>query len=407
MKIAIAPFASPFIDFFVNLSSYLETLGHEVHFINPDKYIRKILRKNNFQCKLYQQDVKTINYFNDNNNLIRYYKRLYSIKNSTSLVKRKNREYTQALAYFTNHSNYDKLLVWNGDGNVESIACKQLEICCMFFENGYFPNTLQLNYGGVNCKADFARLSYGEFVQYYFTKAEIKQKDIQIQSFKQNILSRYLFRLTDSSYSYLFLNILRSNRLKWLAKRRFSKIPEDQINLSSLGNYIFFPLQVNSDTQIVLNSSYNSMYEALSEILPALLETGYKIILKEHPAEVEPVNYNKFVDNENIFLLKKYSIDQLIRQATFTVNINSSVGLQAVAENSKVLVLGESLYAQAPNVIQYIKGDNISALLTQMNFDPSAVEKYIQHLKKDIFIKGNWRSPDLELLHKASERILG
>ncbi len=406
MKIAIAPFATTFIDFFCNLASYIELQGHEVHFLNPDMYIRRLLQEKNFIVKLFPQNEKLISFYNEESDLIRYQKRLYNIKDTRKLILHKNQEYSNALAFFNSNRTYDKVLFWNGDSHVENPICKKLNINCMYFENGYFPNTLQLNYSGVNANADYANLKFKEFLKYRFPEASLKQENIEISHIKQHIIPRFFLRLFDPSFSYFSTSILKSSYLKWKSKQRFTKTKEDKIDLSKIGDFIFFPLQVNSDTQIILNSSYKSMYDVLKFILPQLKKTGYKILIKEHPAEIEPVNYEKFIDNRITFLIKKFPIEELIKKSVFTINVNSSVGLQAISEKKPVFTLGNCFYGQAPNVYNLKDGINIHDLLNEINFNNNDVDAYIQHLKKNIFIEGNWRTPEPELFHRISRRIL-
>ena len=51
------------------------------------------------------------------------------------------------------------------------------------------------------------------------------------------------------------------------------------------------------------------MYEAIEKVLPILKSTGYKIIIKEHPLEVEPVDYSSFIDGEQVLLTRKANLE--------------------------------------------------------------------------------------------------
>lgn len=405
MKIAIAPFSSPFVDFFINLANYLEASGNEVHFLEPDKYTRRLLLKSKLKIVFYPYSKEPTNYYSREHNLIRYYKRLLNISNTNKLINRKNSEYSCALKFFKHNAAYDKVIFWNGEGNVETQICEDIGMDAMFLENGYFPGTLQFNYGGVNCNASYSNLEFENFCKYSIKEIDSGKIDLLIVSVKQNIFSRYILRAGDKKYNYLFKNIIKSNRARANARKRFSALPVDNIDLKSFGKYIFFPLQVNSDTQIVLNSPFDSMYEVLETILPKIKNKGFKILIKEHPAEVENVDYSRFIDNDETFLIKKFPINKLIEGADFTICVNSSVGLQAIEAQSKVVVLGESLYSSAPNVILWTESTDIIKSSSEISINAQQVKAYTSHLRNKIFIKGRWQVPDLELLRSISNRI--
>ncbi|WP_320168292.1 polysialyltransferase family glycosyltransferase [Mangrovibacterium marinum] len=404
MRIAIAPFASTFVDFFINIAEYLRLQGNEVYFINPDRYINHLLCKNGFQTLTYPPASGSTPYYNEKSSLIRYCSRLYGIS-PNKLIEQKNKLYNQANDFF-GKTKFDRVLIWNGENNAETDVCKQLNIPCFFFENGYFPNTLQTNLNGVNCHANYAQMSLGSFMRYKFPTAQLPNIPMQIKSIKQSTLYRYLFRIMDPSFSYMAINIIKSNYRRAKAERKFKQAQPDKLDIDAIGKFIFFPLQVNSDTQIILNSPYASMYEVLELILPKLLKTGYKIIIKEHPFETEPVDYSKFIDNKKTFLLKKFPIEQLIDKAEFTINVNSSVGLQVIARNGTIFTLGNCLYHHAPRAVAINKETSEIKLSEIPKANTADSENYIKHLQEDLFITGSWRNPTKESIHAICCRIL-
>lgn len=405
MKIGIAPFSVSFIEFFINLSKYLEKQGHEVIFINPDFYEISVLLKNCCKVDRYPVTKEFRIQYNEFSDLIKYLGRLYQVSNINKLIEHKNRSYSKAYEYF-NKNYFDIVLFWNGSGNVEKDVCKNLEIRCWHFENGYFPNTLQLNKSGVNCDSEFANLNLTDFKAFNYQKGLLPHKDFSPVSIKTDFIKRILYRLFDNQFNYLFIESIRYNRSLNQAKKRFEKLDSETLNQELLHPYIFFPLQVNSDTQIILNSKYNSMYHVLETVLPILKKTGLKILLKEHPFEVEKVDYSKFVDNKTVFLLKKVDINNAISMSEFVVCVNSSVGLQALELKKPVLLLGKSMYQSCPGAIEFDKDMNIPSEMQKKASEVVESEVFINHIKNEIFIKGIWRNPSTPLLHDISDRIL-
>jgi len=261
---------------------------------------------------------------------------------------------------------------------------------------------------GVNCNTSFSKLELSDFMQFRYSQLN-KEFDynLKLLDISPSFFQRYFYRLLDFNFLQFFSSFLRRKRNLAKAKRKFEKIAIETINFKTFGKYIFFPLQVNSDTQIILNSKYSSMYEAIADVLPTLKKTGFKVILKEHPFEVEPVNYSQFVDNENVFLVAKTDIDKLIENSEFVVNINSSVGFQAIAKYKKVLILGNSFYDNSPLSLKFHENAKID-LLSQINNiseDKSLVNKYLDKFKNDIFIPGHFYSITVDMLERIRIRL--
>jgi capsular polysaccharide export protein len=406
MKISIAPFPSTFLEFFINIAIYIQKQGQEVVFLNPDTYNRIILKKHGLKTLQYRRlnKYKTEEY-NSESDIIKYLTTLYKIKNTNRIVKQKNQLY-QNCHISLEHQSIDLMLFWNGANNVEREVCVDLNISAYFFENGYFSNTFQAQRKGVNCDAEFVKLGLREFLNFKYVMSRLEEVDYKPVEVKVSALKRFIYRSFDKEYNRIFIKaILYNYRLK-KAKRRFEKNEEDRIDFKKIGKYIFFPLQVNSDTQIILNSDFNSMYDALEKTLPQLLQSGYKVILKEHPFEVEKVDYSKFVDNNNVFLVKKCNLDMLINKSEFVVNINSSVGLQAIENYKKVLVLGKSMYNNSPSVIIYKGNAGFIKEIKELCYSEEDINLYISHFKNNIFISGNWRKITPEFLQRIYQRII-
>ncbi|MFV0365927.1 MAG: hypothetical protein ACK5JS_05400 [Mangrovibacterium sp.] len=403
MNIVIAPFAAPFVSLFVNLAKHLEHFSHQVTFAEADPYISHLLRQEGISSVSYPKAEAVENFYTANSNIVKQYCRLHRLKNVQKVVKQKNEAYTRAKAFFQG-AQAQKVIIFNGEMNVESDVCKTLGIKTFFCENGYFPEMFQMNRMGVNAKAEYAQLSSAEFMQMHFPKANLPQAHLPIIDIEQSLIMRYALRFFSSDYRRIVWQALQGNKAKNRAMTNFKQAPVDSFNPEQLEMWAFFPLQVNSDTQMVLNSPYESMYEVLRCTLPKLIRAGYQVVLKEHPDEVEPVDYSEFVDNKQVFLLKKFDINRLISESDFTITVNSSVGLQAVSTAKPVILLGESFYQSAPNV-QLLAKDSTKLQLPS-TYSATDVENYIAHFKKEIFIAGNWRKPTSEFLQSLCCRIL-
>ncbi len=122
-------------------------------------------------------------------------------------------------------------------------------------------------------------------------------------------------------------------------------------------HYLFFPMQVSNDTQIVLNSHINNVgaleYLARTSELP--------IIIKPHPAEID-INYIfeaiNALDFKSPPLLTNGNTLKLIEGADKVVTINSTVGLEAIILGRPVEFLAKSFYAylNESNLPHYVMG---------------------------------------------------
>ena len=408
MKIGIVNFFPHMLDFSVNLAKYLEKRGHTVYFLNPDRFVSRQLRK--FNCKIiyYPPPTKIIKYYKPDSNIITFYKMIYSIKNINKLISQFNKEYSAALE-FLKSSHFD-VLIMNRGLRVERDVSKELGINTLFCENGYLPGTLQMDHKGVNADVSFANLSLAEFLKFYYPTSNRDFMDYNYQKVNYNFIKYVIDRIFDPRYNWYLHKILLVKIKRELASIRFRLAKQDKLDIDKLGKFIFFPLQVNTDTQIIHYCKYKNIYDVLDNVLPPLKKTGYKIILKEHPAEVEPVNYKRYVDNKQVFLVKKYDLNKLIDKSEFVVVINSSVGLQAIARYKRVLLLGDSFYKNAPSCLIYdnIKNkDNLINEIQNIKVNKEAVNKYIKHFREVIFIDGHWRNANTELLNKIAKRLEG
>jgi len=137
------------------------------------------------------------------------------------------------------------------------------------------------------------------------------------------------------------------NRLfvKLFNKHPLSKNLVDFDFIANEKKYLFFPLQVSSDTQIVINSKI-SLIEALEKAVEIAKRTEKLLVIKPHPAE-----YNKFAQEKIISIAQKYgciicnnNTFDLISHSYKVITINSTVGLESMILGVPVIVLADTFY---------------------------------------------------------------
>jgi capsular polysaccharide export protein len=408
MKIAILNNAANYLDFNVNLAKYFELFDIQTVFLNTDKFIKRQLQKNDLRVEDYPKLNNYESYYNQDSDIIKYFKRIYHIRDTKKLINQKDKEYSVSKNYFQQH-NFDYVLILNGSFNVETDVCRDLRIKTFFFEHGYFPNTIQMDGKGVNCNAEFGNLSFEDFMRFKYDSNKFNvKKEFNLKKVEYNIFERYFFRILDPQYNTFLSKFIKRKKNLSSATKRFKNFNIENIDPEKQGDFILFPLQVNSDTQIILNSPFSSMYDAIEAILPALKKTGLKIIIKEHPMEVEPVDYSSFIDNEQVFLVTKIDLDKFIKASKFVVNINSSVGFQSIAQYKKVLTMGDSFYNNSPiTVLQKdIKEQDLMQLIDSKTINKNQIDEYINHYTENIFIEGHFYKPTVEFLERIKNRLI-
>lgn len=377
MKIGLKHFY-PFAPFFLNLAHYLETLGHEIVLLNPQAHVA-ILYGNFARCIYYEsKDVQEI------------------------FAKEK----------------LDRLILWNGVADEPEIRAAELNgVTTWFAENGYFQNTFQLNKQGVNAQADYARLSAAELLNFSYPdralnfSRKVEPLDVNFSwAVYVKEKCRYLFTGKALQALHQIGHAIAIRCRKKYTKLRFLYGKSDVIDFERTKPFIFFPLQVNSDTQITFNSPYSDMFEILDAIVPLILSTRYNLVIKEHPAELERVNYLKYRLPGRVFVAKRADLSSLIDESEFVITVNSSVGLQALERDKKVLVLGRAMYETAPAAVRCdLLTDNLlekMQLLAEHSPDWRMNKRLVEHFRRSIFLTGDWRKPDNLLLNKCARRIL-
>jgi hypothetical protein len=113
-------------------------------------------------------------------------------------------------------------------------------------------------------------------------------------------------------------------------------------------SFVFFPMQVSTDQQVLVNYSGGSIEQAIEEAVVYAQSIGKALYIKEHPAEgcknkiravlneVRSKHVGVRVVNDEVPLL--------ISKSDEVITINSTVGLECRLAGKKVVFLGKSFY---------------------------------------------------------------
>ena len=232
-------------------------------------------------------------------------------------------------------------------------------------------------------------IKYSEYINW-------KNKYIK-ENFKQHVVRQavnikkfnYTYGLL-SRISFLFTGIQLHKsdilkKLKFLINSRTLKLNYDKFNITN-EKYIFFPMQVASDSQIILNSDM-SLFDGLKYAINTAKVNKSILVVKLHPAEkdvdiIKKVlklrkEYNFKIINDNTF--------QVIANAKKIITINSTVALEAMILDKPVEILGRSYYKffDQNRIKNYILGylEDID-FFTKNEIDAKKIYKLLQRIKK-------------------------
>ncbi len=139
--------------------------------------------------------------------------------------------------------------------------------------------------------------------------------------------------------------------------------------------YLFFPLQVALDSQIVINYG-KSLLEAVHDAKRISDEQDLCLVIKPHPSEPKVERaISELVSSDPRVFLCYGNTTRLIEQASEVVVINSTVGLEAILMGRPVQLLGRAFYE---------------------GFQEAHADKYVDSFLLDIEFFGSGEIPRLE-----------
>jgi len=322
--------------------------------------------------------------------------------------RRRCRTIAADLAAYVSNESPDIFVVWNGQdhvGRIISHLARQKGIPVAYMENGYFPDTLQMDSKGVNSAASLAEKSFDELVN----EAPVRLAEVPAAVVVRDLIpistsdqiKLYIDRAMLINYYATYPEQRGSDKFK---KRKLQKlreqIPEDVVEIPE--KFVFIPLQVHDDTQVLLNcrhfNSVESFFEAAYPAIKRNFGSDFKIVVKEHPEDLGRWDYTEFRKKfPDVIWLRKYNVEKLLDKASCVVLINSSVGLQAIKRMKPTVVFGESFYSK-PEVSFYVRDlavvdDVMKAAASGITPAMQAnIEFFLGYLSSVFFLPGAWKT---------------
>ncbi|MBU2965627.1 hypothetical protein Q4508_01285 [Amphritea sp. 2_MG-2023] len=267
------------------------------------------------------------------------------------------------------------VVVWNGlmlRRALFVMAAQRFDIKTIFIENGLLPETTVVDGQGINFKNSVPRS-----VSFY-------------KEYQEKIPTE-------------------------LPKKLVPRAAKTQKTVSGRplpDRYVFVPFQVDTDSQILLFSPWITSMEHLFNVIMSIGRTdaNVKFVFKEHPSS--PVDYRYLhseIDPEVGFFANEYSTQELIEKSDAVITINSTVGIESLLLNKKVICLGDAFYNIEGITLKAESASELKHIISSIDnidLDREIVCNFLRYLKGEYLVKGSWRSPSPEHLDHMMSRIL-
>ncbi len=149
--------------------------------------------------------------------------------------------------------------------------------------------------------------------------------------------------------------------------------------------YLFYPLHIPSDAQILVKAPQFRDQLGLIDNLCHHLPMGYKIYVKEHPNDTGGTRLRllkKIKDLPNVRLIDaKINSHDLIKNAQAIITVNSNVGWEGLLYEKPVIVLGRAFYdisGLTLNLRDFYKlPETFQKALNQKEFDREKLHRFV------------------------------
>ena len=247
-------------------------------------------------------------------------------------------------------------------------VCRDLHIPVHVFEEGYIrPDWVTLELGGVNGHSTLPR----DPAWYRAEAAKLPpapEHHPVPSSFRRRALEGVAYNLADvlTRWHYPYWANHRPwhpliEGMGWIRKllRRDAAAARSQALITTLDRrgsaYVLFPLQLDSDAQIRLHSSFAGIADALRMVIASFAAhapRSLRLVVKEHPLDNGVRDWRQETDSlaalhgiaDRVDYLESGDIVPVARNSKGLVTINSTSGTLALALDIPVIALGHAVY---------------------------------------------------------------
>lgn len=308
-------------------------------------------------------------------------------KNPANLARQAEKNYP-LLEAFIDSNKLDAIFVWNGSDLIPGIAvyiAKKRGVKIIYAENGLFPDTMQMDREGVNAKSSLSRRfkDYSPAERFSDNRFFLRKKEAEE--------TRKNYGSPRKKIKKSFLSLLKKEWMAWIKKISVVKKASPLCFASNIPSnpFIFLPLQVSRDSNLLINSPVYGKNQILLvlDLLKAIegLEGEYKLVIKTHPGEEDSSYLDSFINLSDrlVILGDQFSTIDIVNQSNAVVTINSTVGFESIAQYKPTLMVGENYYYCESFIKKINKREELASALmnaVSMNIDEGMVNRYLEEV---------------------------
>jgi capsular polysaccharide export protein len=424
--------------FFINIAKELSKLGHRSYLMKfelgdllfKSEGIETVFAPFKISKREYpisDEDILAMPIYN-----ITYTERILK-KKVPSKFYRTFKRYMYFIDQYIEQNKIDCICIFNGYHWIDQIAkflAEKRGLKLFFFEDGLFrPFTVTCDPKGINAVSsvtqnpsfyDSIDVDYDRLEKYLFKP----ETPLLLKNKKENLLKVGIVKSFSMFGSFIrlhpnyYVHINFWQAIKYfLFKINYSRRSNDSLELPE--EFVFVPFQVTRDTQIFYNSPrIKNMEEFLDYVYDAVQKfndkngRNLKIVVKEHPEDMSRNNYkelkNKYKNRKNVIFVEKYNVKKLIKESLGVITINSTVGIEALALNNRVITLGEALYNIDGIVHKCTDPSQLDKILEMSLNHPinlERIQKFIYYLRFHYQVEGNISIPNEQTAKNIANRI--
>jgi len=274
-------------------------------------------------------------------------------------------------------SNAQQMVIWNGLKFRQCIAIAAAEaqdVKCLYMENGLLPGMTTLDAKGINFRNSVPRSAK------FFNQ-------LDQQSFQPELIEQLALPL----------------------KNQFSDKPD-----SLPDSYIFVPFQVNTDSQVILFSPWIkdmldlvSQFDQVSQVLGRDMPN---IVFKPHPAcdQKYDLLMKQYQHHEKLHFDTDSPTPVLIQHAAAVATINSTVGIESLLLNKKLITLGQAFYQLHGLCLSVKDQSSLAESLKEVSHwesDQYLRTAFFNYLASEYQVAGRWQEASSEHLKVCAMKL--
>jgi capsular polysaccharide export protein len=319
----------------------------------------RIAQRDGFDARLVRGSRNSATILNESLELYEVSKGLLSQSEAECIVG----QVDEFCSRFFREISADYFFAWNGSSLVARVMAayvRGLNVRTLFFEIGNFPSKLFVDPEGVNIRSWFAKnyktlershLDMDAFALWRDHYLGEKRKSHTVQQAQTSMSLNWCYPL--DCLGFYGLSAPSSERPDVL-RRTWNFVRSKILNYDfdvftphSETPYVFFPMQVSTDTQLLWNSPVDN-FTAVKKAVQIAEQNGCRLVVKPHPAEINRVEVIKLASlrDDLGFAFVDGNTFEILEHCQSVVTINSTVGMEAMLCDKPVCTLGMAMYSE-------------------------------------------------------------